>query len=92
MERDLPAGVATSQTEVMMTEMNSDVLKYKYKLVIADAFRQRKEKKRHNLKKLATSFTSPQMAGMMMGLGKRAPNSISDGGGSRMINERYGFC
>ena len=54
-----------------------------YKLVMAGTFRQRKEKKRHNLKKLATSFTSPQMAGMMMGLGKRAPNSISDGGGSR---------
>ena len=28
LERDLPAGVATSQTEVMMTEMNSEVLKY----------------------------------------------------------------
>ena len=55
MERGLPAGVATSQTEVM----NSDVLKYK--LVIADTFRQRKEKKRHNLKKLATSFPSPQI-------------------------------
>ena len=53
-----------------------------YKLVMAGTFRQRKEKKRHNLKKLATSFTSPQMAGMMMGLGKRAPNSISDGGWS----------
>ena len=42
LERGLSAGVATSQTEVM----NSDVLKYK--LVIADTFRQRKEKKRQS--------------------------------------------
>ena len=59
LERGLPAGVATSQTEVM----NSDVLKYK--LIIADTFRQRKEKKRKGKafreKKLATSFPSPQI-------------------------------
>ena len=42
LERGLSAGVATSQTEVM----NSDVLKYK--LIIADTFRQRKEKKRQS--------------------------------------------